>query len=94
MREYEVIFLVHPELDENGLNEIIKKISTWISEGGGEIMKIEQWGKKKLAYLIRKQKEGHYYLFNIKSPPQFSAQLERNLRLLEPILRFSITVKK
>jgi small subunit ribosomal protein S6 len=93
MREYEVVFIVHPELDESALNEVVEKVKTWITESGGEVSKVDAWGKKKLAYLIRKQSEGIYYSFTAKMAPQFSAQLERNLRFLEPVLRFLIVTK-
>lgn len=93
MREYELIFIVHPDLDENAFKEIVERVSGWITEGGGQVQKTELWGKRQLAYPIKKHKEGQYVYLQINMEPAFSAQLERNLRLTEPILRFLITSK-
>jgi small subunit ribosomal protein S6 len=93
MREYELIFIVHPDLDENAFNDVITKVSSWITEEGGEIAKTDLWGKRKLAYPIRKQTEGQYVFMHTTLSPTFGAQLERNLRFLEPIMRFSLVAK-
>jgi small subunit ribosomal protein S6 len=92
MREYELIFIVHPDLDENSFKEVIEKIRSWITEAGGIISKVDLWGKRKMAYTIRKQKEGNYVLIKTQMEPAFTATLERNLRYLEPVMRFLITV--
>jgi small subunit ribosomal protein S6 len=93
MREYEVVIIVHPDLDETAFGDVTNKVKSWITENGGEVTKVDLWGKRRLTYPIRKQREGQYVLLNVKMSPQFSAQLERNLRLLEPIMRFLITAK-
>ncbi len=93
MREYELIFIVHPDLDENAFKEIVERVSGWITEGGGQVLKTELWGKRQLAYPIKKHKEGQYVYLQTSMAPAFSAQLERNMRLTEPILRFLITSK-
>ncbi len=93
MREYELVCIVHPELDENAFNELVNRIRGWITENGGEISKVDLWGKRKLAYSIRKQVEGQYVLFYMKIAPKFGVQLERNLRFLEPLLRYQLIVK-
>ena len=86
MREYELIFIVHPELDETAFNEIVERVKGWIS-------KIDLWGKRRLAYPIRKLNEGQYIFMDTQMNPSFGAQLERNLRFLEPVLRFSLIAK-
>lgn len=91
MREYELVFIVHPDLDETALNDIVEKVKGWISEAGGSIAKVDFWGKKKLAYVIRKQKEGHYVLIRTNMDPAFGVTLERNLRFTEPVMRFLLT---
>ena len=65
MRHYELIFVVHPELDETAVGETLDRVKNWITESGNEVTKVDQWGKRRLAYPIRKQKEGYYFLFNI-----------------------------
>ena len=88
MREYELVFIVHPDLDDTALKDVIEKVSGWITEAGGSVSKVDLWGKRKLAYSIRKQKEGQYVLLKSQMEPTFGATLERNLRFLEPVMRF------
>lgn len=90
MRQYELIYIVHPELDENAFNGVVERISDWIRTGDGEIENTDIWGVRKLAYPIRKQEEGQYVFLLINIEPTFVSELERNLRFLEPILRYSI----
>ncbi|MFN2196747.1 MAG: 30S ribosomal protein S6 [Anaerolineales bacterium] len=90
MRDYEVVFIVHPDLEEAAFNEVIERVQGWITDAGGSITKVDLWGKRKLAYEIRKQKEGQYALLQTNMQPEFCTELERNLRLLEPVMRFMI----
>jgi small subunit ribosomal protein S6 len=90
MRQYELIFIVHPDLDDDALNEVIDRVSSWVSDEDGEITNTELWGKRKLAYPIRKQPEGFYVVMQIKMTMTADSQLERNLSILEPVMRYSI----
>ncbi len=90
MRDYELVIIVTPEIDESATAEVVDKVKSWITEVGGTIESFEEWGKQKLAYLIRKNKEGQYYLFNLKLEPTAVASLERNFGLQESIMRFLI----
>jgi small subunit ribosomal protein S6 len=92
MRNYEVVLIVHPELDETAFNGVIEKVKGWITTGGGSISKLDVWGKRRMAYAISKQREGQYVLINAEFAPAFTVDLERNLRFLEPVMRFMITV--
>jgi len=91
MREYELVFIVHPDLDETALTDVVEKVKGWITEAGGSVSKVDLWGKRKMAYAIRKQKEGQYVVFRTQMEPAFVATLERNLRFLEPVMRFLLT---
>ena len=91
MRQYEVVYIVHPEADEDGVTAITEKVKGWILAAGGDIEKIDRWGKKRLAYEIRKQRDGHYILIYAKMNAGGPAEVERNLRLTEQVLRFMIT---
>jgi small subunit ribosomal protein S6 len=91
MRDYEVMFIVHPDLDEGAFKDVVEKVKKWIVDAGGLITKETLWGKRRLAYIIRKQRDGQYMLLDVKMAPSFSNELERNLRLTEPVLRFLIT---
>lgn len=90
MRNYELVVIVQPDLDENAFNGVIDRLKGWITEAGGSIAKVDVWGKRRLAYPIRKQREGQYVLVQAEMKPTFSAELDRNLRFLEPVMRFSI----
>ncbi len=93
MRVYELTFIVHPELDDNAFKDVLEKVKAWITESGGEVTKVDLWGKRKLAYPIRKQIEGIYVYTETKIAPSFVADLDRNLRFLEPVMRFLIVQK-
>jgi len=91
MREYELIFIVHPDLEEAATNEVVERVQGWITEAGGKINKVDHWGKRRLAYPIRKQNEGQYFFLLVEMNPISVADIERSLRLLEPVMRFLIT---
>jgi small subunit ribosomal protein S6 len=91
MREYEIIFIVHPELEESALNDVTEKVKGWVNETGGTITKADFWGRRRMAYPIRKQKEGQYMYIKADLLPDTVVSLERNLRFLEPVMRFVIS---
>jgi len=93
MNDYELVFVVHPELDENAFKELLEKIKGWIAETGGQVTKVDLWGKRRLAYIIRKQREGVYVVMQASMAPASCATLERNMRFQEPVLRFLLTQK-
>ena len=92
MRNYELICIIHPDLDESVYNDALEKIQGWITESGGSVDKTETWGRRKLAYMIHKQTEGQYVLMNITLDPKATSELERNIRFLEPVIRHMLTV--
>ncbi|MBI4732487.1 MAG: 30S ribosomal protein S6 [Chloroflexi bacterium] len=92
MRKYELVCIVHPDQDEAAFNAIVEKVKGWINESGGTVDKVDVWGRKRLAYTIRKQKEGQYVLFNVTLPPEATAVLDQNLRFLEAVIRYMLTV--
>ncbi len=90
MRQYEIAYIIHPDQDETAFKEVVDRIQGMIEAGGGKVTKAEIVGKKKMAYAIRKQKEGQYVFLQAEIPPTFCIELERNLGLLEPVIRFMI----
>lgn len=92
MRNYELIYIIHPDLDESAFNDVNERIDKWITESDGEVLNIDYWGVRKLAYPIRKQTEGQYVFKRINLLPSKVSGLERNLRFLESVLRYSIIV--
>ena len=93
MRNYEVLFIVHPDLEEAAFKEVVDRVTGWITEDSGTIGKVDVWGKRTLAYPIRKKKEGQYVLLEATMSPALCSTLERNMRLTEPIMRFLVTAK-
>lgn len=94
MHKYELVCIIHPDLDENAFNGVVEKVRGWVNDFGGSIEKLDIWGRRRMAYHIRKQREGQYVLFNINLPPTATAELDRNLRFQESVLRYMITAVK
>jgi small subunit ribosomal protein S6 len=90
MHKYELVCIIHPDLDETAFNGIIEKVKSWVLETSGSVDKVEVWGRKRLAYTIKKQREGQYVLFNLSLVPAATIILEKNLRFLEPVIRFML----
>ena len=87
MRNYELVCIFQPELDETAFKGAVDRVSSWVTEAGGNVEKVENWGRRRLAYHIRKQSEGQYVLLNISLDPKAASGLERNIRYLESVLR-------
>jgi small subunit ribosomal protein S6 len=90
MRKYELVCIVHPDLDETAFSGIVEKVKGWVVETSGSVDKVETWGRKRLAYTIKKQREGQYVLFNLGLESTATAVLEKNLRFLEPVIRYML----
>ena len=93
MREYEVVLIVHPDLEEQAFNDIVDRVTGWVTDEGGSVDKLDVWGRRRLAYPIRKKFEGQYVLMHASMPSEKAEALERNMRLTEPIMRFLVTSK-
>ena len=91
MRKYELVCILQPELDETAVTGALDRVKGWVSDAGGTVDKVDLWGKRRLAYVIRKQRDGQYVLFNLTLPTKSTADLERNLRFLEPVMRHLLT---
>ena len=90
MRKYELVAIVHPDLDETAFNGVVEKVKGWNAETSGSVDKEEVWGRKRLAYTIKKQREGQYVMFNLGLEPVATTSLEKNLRFLEPVIRYML----
>jgi small subunit ribosomal protein S6 len=91
MRKYELVCVIQPDLDEAAFNGVLDKIKGWITESGGSVDNVDIWGKRRLAYEIRKQREGNYVLINVSIQPAATASLEQNLRYTETLMRHLLT---
>lgn len=92
MRNYELMVLLQPDLDETAFADASSKITGWVTESGGTVEKTDDWGNRRMAYQIRKQRDSHYVLFHVTLDPAATKDLERNIRFLEPVLRHMLSV--
>ncbi|HBM90544.1 MAG TPA: 30S ribosomal protein S6 [Rhodospirillaceae bacterium] len=92
MPYYESVFIARQDIQTAQVETLTGAFAEIIKANGGEVKKTEQWGLRNLAYRIRKNKKGHYVMFNLEAPAEAVAEMERNMRLNEDILRF-LTVK-
>ena len=91
-REYETIFIVSPEADSEQIRQINDRIRKVVEEDDGKLLRVENWGKRKLAYEIKTFSRGIYLYWRYLSNPHLVGEVERNLRLLDPVIRY-LTVK-
>lgn len=92
MRRYDLIFIVHPDLNEEDLKTVTDRYTQIIIAQKGTIIKTEDWGKRRLAYEINKQSKGNYILVDFYGPGTVIREVERNLKIDDKILKF-LTVK-
>ncbi|HXH28196.1 MAG TPA: 30S ribosomal protein S6 [Candidatus Polarisedimenticolia bacterium] len=87
MPQYESIFFTDPELPDEGLDDMVRGYEQLVASAEGKVLKVERWGKRRLAYPIGRHEEGHYVLMVIETPPSFVRELERRYRMNDRILR-------
>ena len=92
MNKYESVVIINPNVEENALNELTEKFSALINNDG-KVEQVNNLGKKKLAYEVKKNKEGYYVVFDFEANPSLIAELERNYRITDEVIKF-IVVKK
>jgi small subunit ribosomal protein S6 len=91
LRPYEVLVIVDPRPADEEVAALLTQLGEQLKSLGAEIVKMENWGKRRLAYDIRKQREGTYAVFEVSAEPAMIKELERQLRLNENVLRFLST---
>jgi len=88
MRPYETIFILDPDLEEAQTQTAIEKAKGIITQNKGEILKVEDWGKRKLAYQVKKKAKGHYILIHFIGSFTLVSELERNFRVMDAVIKF------
>ena len=88
MRNYELGFVIHPEVEQSDVTQSVDRVGQYVSAGDGEVTSVDVWGRRSLAYPISKHKEGTYVFLHAQLDPQAIQELERNLKLDEEILRY------
>jgi small subunit ribosomal protein S6 len=93
VRNYEIVVAVRADLAEEELTAQIDTIKGWVTSKEGKIVQADHWGRRRLAYPIKKQREGYYILLKAELPPTAPAEIERSLRLNENVLRFLVILQ-
>ena len=88
MRRYETIFIASPTLTDEQVDDLVRYFEGIIAEQGGELLKTDKWGRKKLAYEVQKFSEGYYTLFEMNAGSKLIAELERRFRNNDAVIKF------
>ncbi len=90
MNKYESMYILKPDLAEEARKALIEKFSGIVTENGGKIENVDEWGQRKLAYEIDYIKEGYYVLMTFEAPSELPLELERNYNISDSVLRFNV----
>ena len=87
MNKYESVIIINPNVDEEGVKALVEKFTNLINNDG-KVEKVDSLGKRKLAYEVKKQKEAYYEVFYFEAKPELIAELERNYRITDEVIKF------
>jgi len=93
LRDYEVLYIVRADLDDDKVQDAVKRVNTLIERSGGTVERTNLWGKRKLAYEVKHQKEGSYVLQDFQLDPGRVPELEAGLKITEELLRHLVVRK-
>jgi small subunit ribosomal protein S6 len=91
-RVYEILFIADPNLGEPEVDTLTTQVQGYVEKEGGRLQKVEKWGKKRLAYVVRKQREAYYVLLVVEGQAAIIKEVERRIRVTDGVLKF-ITVR-
>ena len=87
MRDYELMVVLTPELDDDGVAATTERVRSLVTARGGEVVDVQPWGRRRLAYPIRRFRDGFYAVARLRLNPEAADPLDRSLRLTEPVIR-------
>ncbi|MBQ8537886.1 MAG: 30S ribosomal protein S6 [Clostridia bacterium] len=90
MNRYELTYIIDTALEESARKELIEKFNQLIVANGGEVEKVDEWGKRRLAYAIDYKTEGYYVLTTFKANPDVPREIERNLQINDSVIRYLV----
>ena len=93
MKAYEILYIIRPDLDEEATTALVDRLGGLVAVNGGDNLKVEKWGKRRLAYEIDDYKEGQYILMNFDGEGGTSMEIERVMKISDDVIRF-LTVRK
>jgi ribosomal protein S6 len=88
MREYETLYIVRPDLADENIAQLNERLTGVLAREGAKILRLDVWGKKRLAFEVKKNPKGIYFHLKYLSPPHVVTEFERNLRMIEPVIRY------
>ncbi len=91
MRRYELMLILRPDVADDKAQAVIDRTTRQVSAGGGQIVKVAPWGRRRLAYQIDRYREGSYHIVLFEAPADALAELERSLQITEEVLRHLVT---
>jgi small subunit ribosomal protein S6 len=91
MRRYELMLVLAPDASDDVVQAIIDRATRSVIDGGGQIIKVSPWGRRRLAYPIGQNREGSYFLILFEAPAEAIAELERGLNITEEVMRHLVT---
>ena len=91
MRTYEALYIASPEMEEGDIQTLSQEVESLVTTNGGTIVRSEIWGKRKLAYLVKKYSEGNYILLRFQAKPDFIQKLELWFKLNDGVIRYLVT---
>ena len=90
MNKYEVVYIIDPAVEDEARKALINRFNELITGNGGSVDKVEEWGKKRLAYAIDYKTEGYYVLVNFQAEAELPRELERNLQISDSVIRYQV----
>ena len=93
MNKYEVLYIIDAGMEDQARTELIAHFSTLMTDNGATIEKVDEWGKRRLAYPINFKNEGYYVLMTFSAPAELPAEMERQMRISDSIIRYLVIRK-
>ena len=90
MRKYEVVYVIRPDLDEENTASVIDRFTDLVTKQGGEVVNVDKWGKRRLAFEVKDFREGFYVIMHINAEPQVADELDRVFKITDSIIRHII----
>lgn len=90
MNNYELCLVLNAKIEDDARLALLERVKEYVTRFGGEIKDIDEWGKKQLAYEIQKMREGYYYFIHFAANAEAPAEIEKNIRIIDGVLRYLI----
>ena len=93
MNKYEVLYIIDAAIDDAAKDALVERFSKLVTDNGGEVESVDKWGVKKFAYEMNFKNEGYYVLMNFSANPDLPAEMERQMRISDDVIRYLVVRK-